>query len=240
MTLLGEVINEFDTIEFCIKKDQCKFDKNIPFWGKTLGMHYKIYGDKIYFGLSCKLFSTATNLGAINRNNYEEIVRQIAKIFGIIIHPNYLYTEVSLRRVDVKKDRFMDENPCFYISDLHRLFKRNTFKYEIHRYEDLTYDNGLSLVPKTKSKHRYSVYHKGHEVLRSQNKEYREKFDFTFLENLNYCLRSEVQLKGSDNIKKAFNIGRYEHLTFENVFNKNLDIVSEQFGKLFKYYGWEV
>jgi len=234
------VINEFDTIEFCIDKCKCKFDINTQPTGQNLGIYYNTYNTNIFFRLSCKLFSTATSLGAITRYNYTNIAERIEKLCGIIIQPDYLYTEVPLNRVDIKKDRCVEEDPCFYISDLYRLFKHNTDKYEVHKYEDLHYNNGLSLVPKTHSKHRYSIYNKGHEVSRYKNKKYREQFDYEFYENLQFCLRTELQLKDSENIKRVFQIDKNEIRSFKNIFSKNIDVIGEEFGKLFKFYGCEV
>lgn len=133
----------------------------------------------------------------------------------------------------------MSENPCYYISDLNRLFKRNTSKYNVHKHEYLTYDNGIDLMPKTQSKHRYSIYNKGKEVTLSRNKTYREQFSENLLKDLDFCLRAEVQLKDTKNIKRAFGLGKYQNATFANIFDRNVDVVGEEFGKLFTDYYWE-
>lgn len=222
MLLTEECINELDTVKFKVDRQNCKFDYGTPEYGSVLGAHYKISSKYIYFTLSCKLFATPTDLGAITCKNYDKIAQLIANNFGIIIYPDYLYTEVNLSRVDVKRDRHMDEEVQAYISDMHRLFKRDTSQYNITKHDSLTYNYGLDLIPKKKSRHRYSTYDKGKEISLYRNKDYREIFDYDYLGNLKNCLRAEIQLEDVSNIRRGFGLGKYEPVTFENIFEKIL------------------
>lgn len=235
-----EYANELDTVQFCIDNKDLKYNFDLPHKGKVLGMSYKRYQDKIFFNVSSKVFATVSTLGAITRENTVKIAEKIEQSFGIVINKDFLYECVKLCRVDVKKDRFMTENPNFYISDLRRLFKRNSDRFDVYKYKNdienitLTYENGLAVVPKTKDNYRYSIYNKGKEVSMAQNKEFREKFDYALLNNLDFCLRSEVQLKKHVDIKSAFAIPSSKEQTFATVLESGVDVVGEELGKLFK------
>ena len=224
--------NELDTVKFKVDKEYCKFDRGIPFEGDTLGLHYKFGFKNIFFTVSCKLFSTSNSLGAITRNNFEDIAHKIFQFFGMIIPTQYFCEEVVLSRVDVKKDRIMSYNPSYYVANLRSLLKRKSNKYDVYKHGTVTYANGFSAIPKSRDKHRYSVYNKGKEINLAINKLYREQFDYAFLKDLNFCLRSEIQLENCANIKRAFDIGRNQKATFANLFSKDIDVVGEQFGLL--------
>ena len=98
----------------------------------------------------------------------------------------------------------------------------------------MIYSNGFSVTPKTKSKHRFSVYNKGVEISLARNKELHEKLNYETLTKLDKTLRCEVQLSDFKNIKKAFHIADNEVQTFKSVLKCPNDVVYECFSKLIK------
>ena len=233
MALLTQYINELDTVHFHIDKCYCQYDKGIAPEGRIIGAYYKIKENNIFFNISSKLFATATCLGAITKNNFEEIAKIIEKSFGITINAGYLCEKVPLGRVDVKKDRIMDYNPCYYISSLRNLFKRATSEFDVGKCYKLTYENGFNITPKAQKKYRYSIYNKGEELLKAVNKPFRSMFNYDYLETLDCCLRAEVQFTGFEMIRNAFHLGKREETTFANILAKDVDVLGEQLSELF-------
>lgn len=226
-------MNELDTVYFYIDKCNCRYDEEIAPSGSIIGAYYEFKNNNIFFNISSKLFATANCLGAITKDNIEEIAGIIENAFGIKIDTAFLCEEVLLARVDVKKDRIMSDNPSFYLSYLRNLFKRNTSKFDVHKHEYMTYDQGLKLTPKTKQKFCYSLYHKGNELKRASNKKFRESFDYDYLMDLNNCLRVEAQFKNFETIRNAFHLKSNEKQTFASVLTQDVDVVGEQLNKLF-------
>ncbi len=228
-------LNELDTVCFSIPLYECELTRNTVPYGKIIGAEYNLSEDKIYFKLSSKLFATPNFIGAITLNNFQNIAPIIENEFGITINNDYLYKEALLYRVDVKKDLIMRENQDFYVSDQRRFFKRNTFKYEIHNYENTTYTHGLAIVPKSKANYRFSIYNKDKELCLKRNQAFCERFSYDYLNNdIKHMLRCELQLRKYKDIKKAFHIPHEEKQTFKTVLECPYDVVYEQFSKLMK------
>lgn len=226
------MINELDTIHFYINKYKCYYDEGIQPTANVLGASYKIIKDNIFFNISSKLFVTPTALGAITKNNFEEITKIIANAFNIVIEPNYLYEYIPLSRVDVKKDCIMSASPRHYISELRNYFNKNTGQYSIYRFDDYTYPTGLKLIPKAKKKHAICIYDKGYELTKARNKKLKSIFENKYLDELKHCLRVELQLKNYANIRKFFDLGS-EANTFKNLFEKDLDVLGEALLNIF-------
>ena len=232
--MAGKFLNELDTIHFGIPLNEVDIDSFTPNWDSILGAEYKITPTYISFNISSKLFASSNTIGAITLANYENIPRILYDNFGFDIDPQYLLEDVPLWRVDVKKDLITNELPNYYIYDLRRYLKRATKKYNIVNHDEMIYSNGFSVTPKTKSKHRFSVYNKGVDISLAKNKELREKLNYETLTKFDKTLRCEVQLSDFKNIKKAFSIPNEEVQTFKSVMECQNDVVFECFSKLMK------
>ena len=194
------------------------------------------FGNHVLAEISGKLFSSSYDVGKINKENIIEIPEKLARE-GLEVDTEYFLTKAELRSVDVKKDFQLKDKPENYISELREILKRKTDKYDIYKYGDIGYENGLAIVPKaTSSKHRFSIYTKGIELRKHRHKDdnYYNQFEFSYLEQLNHTIRCEYQARSFAEIRKAYGIKNGKTPTILDVVMCDKDVVSEQFCKLFE------
>ena len=201
----------------------------------TGGSFYE-YNGGIVTEISGKLFSSSDNVGAITRNNYISIPEKLAEN-GLEVDTEFYLTQAALGCVDVKKDLSLNEKPENYLSELREILKRKTDKYDVYKYDDICYESGLAVVPKAASaRHRFSIYNKGLELRKHKHKniDYYNRFEYSYLEQLNHTIRCEYQTKNFAEIRKAYGIENGKIPTILDVVMCDKDVVSEQFSKLFK------
>lgn len=219
--------NYIDTVHFYVEPEHYTCKDSVADKNKILGATYMKYPNgKIKFNVSGKLFSTPSSLGYITQENYINIIAKLEKAFNISIDKYYFRYEMLLCRVDVVKDYFLSYNPKYYISELRRCFNYFSDKLSVYKYESCTYDNGLACIPKTQEKIKLSCYYKGYELSKARNREYTSMFTYDFMELMQYCLRTELQLKSFSAINKYFDSTNFfVGNTFEGVFNQTKDII---------------
>ena len=238
---------EVDTFEIGLKEPYYKLPKNIERYQNLSGLIYRINTDNIYFKLSSKITAKHNDIGAFNLNNYKEVPCLIQDISGIKVDEDeFLYKTIPYS-IHVKNDIHTNELPAKYISLLRELFKRSTDKFDVYKYSDLTYENGLqiipkpniktdlttglTIVPKTLDNYRFIIYIKGAELNKPDNKEFRTVFDFDYLQYLNKVIRFEYQMRTFEDMRKAFNT---DNPTLYNIFNSDTNPVYDFFLKLLK------
>ena len=235
---------EIDTIEIGLNAPYYKFPHGIERYKKELGFIYRLNEDNVYFKLSAKLCANHKNIGAFILGNYKSIPDIISSISGIEVNANQLLNVVIPYSVHVKQDIHVKELPTKYISILRETLKRSTDKYDVYRYNDLTYENGLqvlpkpniktdltglAIVPKTLDNYRFSIYIKGAELKKFENKEFRKYFDYDYLNELNQVIRFEFQMRKFYDFREAFKV---EDPTLSNIFNSDANPVYDFFLKL--------
>ena len=230
---------EVDKLDMSVPLKQCSLPEGFQ---QTSGIGYNIWKkeDSLYLSISGKMFYTPNSLGEITKYNYEEICPRIKKLTIIDINQDFLINSSPVYKLHVKKDMITDV-PEDYISELRELFKRNTDKYDVYKYKDLTYQNGLTIIPKdcglvlnpkTLKNDRFSIYKKGAELRKAKNKEYRENLDYRFIQETDKILRFEYQMRKFEDMRKALNFQEGITPTIKNIFNSNSNPVSDYFNML--------
>lgn len=231
---------EVDKLELSIPLECCKLPKDIE---KTsdIGLNLWFKENSLHLSVSGKMFFTPNSLGEITKFNYKEICPRIERLTGIEIDQDFLISSSSVYHLHVKKDIMTEDAPEYYISELRELFKRNTDKYDVYKYKDLTYPKGLAVIPKncglvlnpkTRDNDRFLIYKKGAELRKPENKEYRENLDYRFIQETDKILRFEYQMRKFEDMRKALNLPDGCTPTINNIFNSNSDPVSDFFNKL--------
>lgn len=233
-----EFINECDKLKLSVPKQYIidrTYRLNIEPQGRFIGGSYTTRGDDVIIELSGKVFSTPTDLGSITKNNMERLADIIRENCGFEIEINYLLKHATLCRFDVKKDLIMEEPPKHYISNVREILNQSTNKYTIHRYDELKYEDGLTVIPKAKAtKHKYVIYDKGTELNKTKAKhpEYYNQFEYYFLEDVKRMVRCEYQSTSFNDMRKVLNLSQYIQPSIEDIFEYKKDIVAEQFKRL--------
>ena len=237
---------EIDTIEIGLTAPYYKFPHDIERYKKELGFIYRLNVDNVYFKLSSKVCATPKDIGAFTLENYKDIPDIIASLSGIEVDGNQLLNVVLPYSIHVKKDIQVNELPTKYLSLLRELFKRSTDKYDVYRYNDLPYENGvqilpkkniatdltgLSIAPKTMDNYKFNIYRKGKELDKPDNKEFKQRFDFDYLLELNQVIRFEFQMRKFDDFRNAFHVNEP---TLSNIFKSDANPVYDFFMKLLK------
>ena len=148
------------------------------------------FDEKDYLNIliSGKAFAKHNDLGAITLNNYTQIPDIIYKQTGIEVDKDYLFNKAEAHVAHVTIDIPVEGHLPDYISLLREIFKRNTDKFDVYRYSDLTYENGLQIIPKSDNKdltglavvpknkenYRFIIYIKSAELNKYDNKEYKQ------------------------------------------------------------------
>lgn len=230
-----EYLNECDKLRVSVPKKYVKGHIDFCLQGKFLGGNYRIFGENIIFEISGKLFYSPTDLGAITKDNIEQIPEIIREQTGMKIDISYFLEHAILCRFDIKKDILVKDNPTYYLSEMREIFKSTTNKYNVHSYGDLKYETGLTLIPKAKStKHRFSIYDKGVELKKSRSKhpEYNDQFEYFFLEDVKRTVRCEYQSLSFSDMREVLKLPRNKKPAISDVFEYRTDIIREQFAKL--------
>lgn len=214
-------IIQLDKVKMSIPRPYFQIGENTLVTGNHVGLQYDINADRLALSWSGKMHANHNDFGSTTIDNYTQIPDIIEKLTDIKIDKDYLLHRAPLHFAHVKIDIFVDEPPASYISLLRELFKRSTDKFDVYKYCDITYQNGLQIIPKpwiksdltglvvmskTLDNYRFSIYNKGAELRKPDNKEYRQIFDYEFLEKANHILRFEYQLRTFDDMREAFNI----------------------------------
>lgn len=231
---------EVDKLELSIPLEQCRLPKDIQ---KTSGIGFNLWVNEnsLYLSISGKMFFTPNSLGEITIHNYEEICPRIKKLTGVNINQDFLINSSPVYKLHIKKDMIAEDPPEEYISELRELFKRNTDKYDVYKYADLTYPNGLTVIPKdcglvlnpkTLKNDRFSIYKKGAELKKSKNKEYRENLDYRFIQETDKILRFEYQMRKFEDMRKALNLPDGFTPTIKDIFNSDSNPVLDYFNML--------
>ena len=194
-----------------------------------IGLYMKFDdNDNLSINMSGKPFATPNDLGAITLDNYTQIPDIIYNSTGIEIDKDYLLNQAQILTAHVKTDISLDGHLPDYISLIREIFKRNTDKFDVYRYSDLTYENGLQIIPKTDNKdftglavvpknkdnYRFIIYLKKAELDKYDNKEYKKIFDYNFLEKVSHMIRFEYQMRKFEDMRNAFGI---YNLTLSNI-----------------------
>lgn len=221
-----------DKLVFNIPFDKCKIAHKIEYSKSLLGLNYDIKQDGILIKLSGKLFAKPDDFGSINKLNMNLLSEKIYQLTDINIDNHYLLNDAPVFSVDIKEDFFLEENPQYYLSECREIFRKKSDKFEITRYLDLKYQDGLALIPKTKEKLRFSMYNKGKDIQRSYNKEYRKIFDYKFLEKSINSLRMELQLASFKRMRKEFGISSYFDPTINYILSCERNVVADFYEEL--------
>lgn len=231
---------EVDKLELSIPLEHCKLPNDIQ---KTsnIGLNLWSKEDSLYLSISGKMFFTPNSLGEITKSNYEDICPRIKSLTDIEINRDFLINLSPVFHLHIKKDIITEDSPEYYISELRELLKRNTDKYDVYKYKDLTYPKGLTIIPKdcglvlnpkTLSNYRFSIYNKGAELRKPENKEYREKLHYKFIQEADKVLRFEYQMRRFEDIRKALNLPDGCKPSINNIFSSDCNPVSDFFNKL--------
>lgn len=229
-----DTVNNFDKLSLGLSLSQVEFKRGIDQQiGKGIGFSYKKKGDMLNFIFSGKLNAKPDHIGYC-LDEPENLLSHIYNKTGLKIDEECFFNEATVYTVHTTCDVFTDDDPCQYISECRELFKANTDKYDIYRYANQKYINGLAVVPKTKERHRFIIYNKGIELRQAQNKDYREIFSGEYLEKTRNMLRFEYQIRDFKRMRKEFGIPKYEDPTIAGLLACNRNIVADFFQTLVK------
>jgi len=219
--------NKFDKLRFGISSYMCEIPPAAPDTLYFNGGCYKQRSGDILGELSGKFFAAPNNLGLFDKQNMLLIPNELYKRTGLAINPNYFLNEAPLYTVHITKDISLDGNISDYISEMREILRSKSDKYEITKYEDLKYQYGLALIPKTQANYRFIIYDKIIELRKSKNKDYLAQFDYKFLEELNNIVRFEYQIRDFRRMRKEFGIPEWETPTIAGILRCQRNIVSD-------------
>lgn len=221
------------------KTEQNKIqDKGVQIWRGFNGIKLQVTG---------KIFADARSYGGINLHNVENLTEIIYKETGADIDFNYLYKEAPLYEVHTNKDIITKGPILDYISDLREVLKACSNKYDVNRYDNVVYSNGikviekpepcsLAIIPKTKKKNRFIIYSKWAEINCHEDTLYSKHFDSEFLNSTRNVLRFEYQIRNFEDMRKAFGLSDLETPTLYRILSSKNNPVSEMYNKLISEY----
>ena len=224
--------NTFDKLKFEIPSYMCEIPPNAPDTLYFNGGCYKQRQGNTLWELSGKFFAAPASLGLFDKDNMLLIPNELYKRTEWKINTNYFLNEAPLYTVHITKDISLDGNISDYISEMREILRCKSDKYEITKYADLKYQYGLALIPKTQANYRFIIYNKGMELRKLRNKDYREQFDYKFLEELNKIVRFEYQIKDFRRMRKEFGIPEWETPTIAGILRCKRNIVSDFMNEL--------
>ena len=234
MTIVNENSNNWnlksDMCSVVIPQDKYYMPKDLDCAQRIIRLTFQKNANGLKLNVSGKVFATPTDLGLITAENYLQIPEKIYNLTGIEIDEKYAVNEAELCRFDVAEDNIVEEHPQYYISELNEVLKRSTDKFSVYKHKNTTYDNGLSVKPKSREKITFDIYVKGPEIRRY--KDYCNQFDFDFLQNTNKIIRCGYQIANQARMRKEFNIPQGIKPTISGVFACRRNVVSDMLNNL--------
>jgi len=222
------------TNDWNLKSDMCSFimprgtyylPNDFDNTQRIIGLTCKENANGLKLNVSGKIFAMPTSLGLITTENYSEIPEKIYNLTGIEIDEDYAVNKAELCRFDATEDNIVEGHPQYYISELNEALKCSTDKFSVYKHRNTTYDNGLTIKPKSREKITFDVYVKGPEIRRY--KDYCSQFDYDFLQTTNKIIRCEYQIMNQARMRKEFDIPQGVKPAMADVFACKRNVVGD-------------
>lgn len=227
------------TNDWNLKSDMCSFimpkgkyfiPKDLDNSQRIIGLTWKENANGLKINVSGKIFATPTSLGLTTAENYYQLPKKIYELTGIEIDEDYAINEAELCRFDATEDNIVDGHPQYYISEFNEALKCSTDKFSVYKHRNTTYDNGLSIKPKSREKITFDIYVKGPEIRRY--KDYCSQFDYDFLQSTNKIIRCEYQIANQARMRSEFGISKSVKPTMASVFACKRNVVGDKLSYL--------
>lgn len=221
--------NNFDKLKFGMPWDRIDCTDMVELDKLPKGVSLYKTEKQLIVEISGKAFATPNCIGYINCK--DTFVEDLQRFSGIVFDEDYLLNTTPVFRVDVTKDVIVSD-PCGCISVITELIKTKSKSMDRYKYKNLKYNDGLTIVYKTKNKTRSIAYHKGIELRRSCNKAFREIFTGEYLEQTNSMLRLELQLRDHEHMRDTFGLEAGKVPTIGALFDCKKNILAEYYEEL--------
>ena len=219
-----------DMCSFVVPYNKCNIPNDLEESQRITGLTWKQNVNGLKLNVSGKIFATPTSLGLITAENYLQLPEKIYNLTGIEIDEDYVVNNAELCRFDATEDNIVEGHPQYYISAFNDVLKRSTDKFSAYKHRNTTYDNGLSVKPKSREKITFDIYVKGPEIRRY--KDYCNQFDYDFLQSTNKIIRCEYQIMNQARMRKEFNIPQGIKPTMSDVFACKRNVVGDMLKNL--------
>ena len=221
--------NKFDKLVIGIPYNHLNLSNMKNKTDMKIGVNITRNVDQVIVNISGKPFATPNDIGYIQ--NLDTFSEDLTNFTGIEFDTDYLLNEAPVfeNHVTIDIDR---PDPCGDLSLIREILKNRTDKWDIYRYGNLKYLDGLAVVPKTKEKVRLIIYCKGVELRNSKNKEFRKIFSGEYLERTRNMLRFEYQIRDFKHTREAYGLGKSEVPTIAALFCSQRNVVADIFDRL--------
>ena len=221
-------INKFDEFIIGVQSNRSNLSNMINKTELKQGVYIIQKPDQVIIKITGKAFATPNCIGYIQ--DKETFADDLTHFTRIEFDKDYLLNEAPVYEAHVTKD--IDTfDARGYISASREILKRKTDKWDIYKYGDQKYIDGLAIVPKTKEKVRFIIYNKGVELRKYKNKEFRKIFSQEYLEQTRNMLRFEYQIRDFKHIREAFGLDVNEVPTIAALFDSKKNVVADMFDR---------